>query len=85
MSTTPAAEIDAALDPDFGREELAWLAAHEAELQAQHAGKWIAVDGPKLVAVADDLETLLERSRAAGHPDPFVTGVPLDPETPLYF
>ncbi|MGI8424397.1 MAG: DUF5678 domain-containing protein [Chloroflexota bacterium] len=83
--TDTASTADPALDPNFGREEMAWLAAHDAELQAAHAGKWIAVDGSELVAVADDLETLLDRSRAVGHPDPFVTAVPLDPAELLYF
>ncbi len=87
MTETAAATTAPAVHPqrDFRRVEMAWLETHDAELQARHAGKWIAVDGADLIAVAGDLDTLLERARAAGHPDPLVTGVPIDPDELLYF
>jgi hypothetical protein len=84
-TTTPASDTataDAALEPDFGRQEMDWLETHGDELQAQHANRLVAVQGSELVAVADDVVTLLERARAAGHPHPFVVGIP---DAPLGF
>jgi hypothetical protein len=65
--------------------ELAWLRAHERELAKQYAGQWIAVDGSELVAIAPDLLDLLQQASDKGHPHPFVTALPADPEKELYF
>ena len=75
LSTKPSDSFD----PDFGREEMNWLEAHGDELIEKYAGKWVAVQGSELVAVADDVVELLERARAAGHEHPLVTGVPTEP------
>jgi hypothetical protein len=75
--------IEKPLPDDFRAVEMAWLQVHGRELAEQHAGEWIAIDGPQLVASAPDLPTLLARAAEAGHPDPLVTAVPL-PSSPRY-
>jgi len=64
---------------DVRDEELDWLTAHGDELAAKYAGKWVAIDGPGVVAVADDLVPLLEQAHAGGRRHPLVTQIPLEP------
>ena len=81
MSVTESisAQRSDSFDPDFGREEMDWLVAHGDELMQKYPGKWVAVQGSELVAVADDVVELLERARAAGYEHPLLTGVPTEP------
>jgi hypothetical protein len=67
------------LTADFRAVEMAWFQANLAALTNQYPGEWLALDGPQLVAHAGDLATLLAFSRAVGHPHPFVTAIPADP------
>ncbi len=59
--------------------EMAWLQENQEFLATHYSGKWIALDGPEIVADADDLPTLLKLARKAGHPHPFVTAIPTHP------
>lgn len=61
------------------REEFRWL----AEKSAAYAGKWVALDGNRLVAVGDDLPTVRAASRAAGVERPLVTHLPPEGELPF--
>jgi hypothetical protein len=58
--------------------EMKWLQENQDQLAAL-AGQWIAIDGPKLVAHAFELSTLLEQAERAGSPHPFVTAIPGEP------
>jgi hypothetical protein len=69
---------------DLRTVELAWLQRHEAELARLYPGQWIALDGDRLVAHADDLPGLLALARQAGHPHPFITAVPREPILSLH-
>ena len=61
-------------EASFGdrRREMAWLAANRGDLEARYAGKWIAVDGDDVVAVDDDLATVIQSAKAKGIADPLV-------------
>jgi hypothetical protein len=72
------------LPADFRASEMAWLAAHEADLINDYAGQWIAIEGQAVVAHAGDLATLLQMSNQAGHPHPFVTRVTAEPRVPFF-
>jgi hypothetical protein len=76
LQATPAENFRAA--------EMAWLQEHYDEVAQKYPGEWIALDGPGLVGHAADLATLLALTGAAGHPDPFVTGIPGDPIASLH-
>jgi hypothetical protein len=45
-----------------------WLAAHRRE----YVGKWIVLDGERLVGAGDDPRPIVERARAEGVTMPFV-------------
>jgi hypothetical protein len=63
--------------------EMTWVHEHLNDLAAEHAGEWIALDGPHLIAVAADLPGLLARAVELGHPHPFVTVIPAGPDIPF--
>lgn len=52
-------------------QEMKWIRDHRAE----YAGRWVAVDGPRLIAVGDDPKTVLAEARAAGVPCPLLDHV----------
>ena len=91
MATNPVAEPEAPVPSPYPEGqpsravELAWLDANEGELAQHYAGQWIAVDGAELVAIAPDLLELLQIASDKGHPHPFVTALPTDPEKELFF
>lgn len=80
-------EIETAPLPeeDFRAVEMAWLRANQEKLEKRFPGEWIAVDGPELVAHAPSLPVLLQLAADAGHPNPFITALPADPDLKLYF
>ena len=45
-----------------------WLKAHRDE----HIGKWIVLDGDKLIGAGDDPRPIVAQARAAGVTQPFV-------------
>ncbi len=47
----------------------------DAEMQ-KYAGKWVAVVRHRIVAVGDDLGTVLEQAKAQGHAEPLVMRAP---------
>ena len=55
--------------------ELAWLAEHEAELEKQHPGKWIAVSPKGLVAMGDSSTEVIEEAARKGVADPLITAL----------
>jgi len=69
---------------NFRAVEVAWLQDHSAELAERYPGEWLAIDGPQLVAHAEDLTTLLQQAAASGHPNPFITAAPAA-DAPRYF
>jgi hypothetical protein len=71
-------------DGDFRAIEMAWLHAHFAELRAEYAGEWVALDGPVVVAHGATLPVTLALAGQAGHPHPFVTVIPADDPLPFY-
>ena len=79
-----AGEIHLEIEPlppeDFRAAEMAWLQANQQSLTELYPGEWLAIDGTKLIAHAGDLTELLMRSREAGHPNPFVTAIPTEPD-----
>jgi hypothetical protein len=79
LPAAPAASVE-----ELRAVEMAWLRDHHDDLANRYQGQWIAVDGPKLVAHAGDLATLLTFAAAKGHPHPLVTAVRADPNVRLY-
>lgn len=47
--------------------EMNWLAKHEAE----YAGRWLALDGDRLLACGTDLKQVMIEAHAVGVADPF--------------
>ena len=70
-------------EEDFRAAEMKWLQEHSAEIGPRYAGEWIAIDGSQLVAHARDLTTLMREANEIGHPNPFVTTVPAEPNVVL--
>jgi hypothetical protein len=83
-----AGEIEVDMLPvpeeDLRAVEMEWLQEHQVELAAQYPGEWIAIEGSRLVAHAEDLSEVLRLAEEAGHPHPFVTAIPDQPITRLY-
>jgi len=59
-------------------DELQWLAAH-SEVLKKHAGHWIALQGPELVAAGEDLVDVLAAARAKGFELPLTLYLAKDP------
>ena len=51
--------------------ELEWI-NRNAELLAQYAGEWIAIEGEQIVGHGPDLGQVLTAARESGHPQPLV-------------
>jgi len=58
--------------------ELRWLAAHP-EVLKEHAGQWIALEGPALIAADERLANVLAAARAQGIKRPLTMFIPVDP------
>jgi hypothetical protein len=58
--------------------ELRWLAAHP-EVLTEHAGKWIALEGPVLIAADERLANGLAAARAQGIKRPLTMFIPVNP------
>ncbi|MFN7924826.1 MAG: DUF5678 domain-containing protein [Bryobacteraceae bacterium] len=52
-------------------EEIKWINTHRAE----YAGKWVALEGARLLAVGDDAKEVLDAARAAGVAEPLLDHV----------
>ena len=59
--------------------ELRWLAEHP-EVLTQHAGQWIALAGPELVAAGRHLDDVATAAQARGVTRPLVMFIPADPQ-----
>jgi hypothetical protein len=55
--------------------EVMWLGENQKWLEENYPGKWVAVRGNRLIAVGDTPSDVLEQSKAAGIPNPLITGV----------
>ncbi|MEO8661754.1 MAG: antitoxin AF2212-like protein [Bryobacteraceae bacterium] len=60
-------------------EELRWL----EEQSGPYAGKWVALDGPRLIAHGDELAMVRAAARAAGVERPLLTHVAQEGELPF--
>lgn len=56
-------------------EEMRWLAENRAFVERTYPGKYIAVDGSRLVGVADTMALARDQALALGIRDPLLTGV----------
>ena len=63
---------------DFSR-ELQWLLAH----RRKYAGKWVALQGDRLLASGPNAREVYQAARRAGVKVPFVDQVPAFEETPF--
>ena len=61
------------------REEMRWL----AQESSSHAGKWVAIQGSRLIAHGAKLADVSAAAEAAGVHDPFFASVPEDLEIPF--
>lgn len=55
--------------------ELQWLSQHAAELERLQ-GKWITIEGDKLIAEGDSFDAVYEAARKMGVQIPFIFLVP---------
>jgi hypothetical protein len=55
--------------------ELEWYEKNRSWLEKEHAGKWIAIKGDKLIAAGDTLDSVLDEAEVKGIKHPLVTGV----------
>jgi CDP-diacylglycerol--glycerol-3-phosphate 3-phosphatidyltransferase len=70
-------------EPDYGDEEMDFLSANWHNLWEKYKGKWIAVEGNKVVAVGDSETEADESARKLGVSVPFVVEVSLEDELPF--
>ena len=68
--------------PQLRTAELEWLQSHGEDIR-QYAGKWIAVEGTDIVAVADSEMEADRLAREAGVSIPFVVRIPRGDEPPI--
>ena len=66
-------------DVRFGVSEQEWLRNHWAE----HVGRWVAIEGGRLLAEADTAREALESARASGYRSPFLIHVTAPDELPF--
>ena len=65
-------------EPDSGP-SLRWIAAHKAE----YAGRWVALDGDRLIAAAETEREVINAARVDGAYLPLVVYMP-NPEDPTF-
>jgi len=65
--------------PSSGAREQEWVRSHWQE----YAGRWVALDGSRLVADAAGAREALEKARAAGVVSPFLVHVAEPSELPF--
>ena len=63
----------------FGAREQEWVRSHWRE----HAGRWVALDGSRLVGEAAGAREALEKARASGVVSPFLVHVAEPSELPF--
>jgi hypothetical protein len=74
-----AASVDASfgnearptVSPDRAAASMQWISEHRAE----YAGKWVALDGDRLVASGDDGKEVVATVRRLGISGPFITRI----------
>jgi predicted DNA-binding antitoxin AbrB/MazE fold protein len=59
--------------------EFEWIRVHGAE----HAGKWVAIEGDQLVGEGDSVRSVMDQARAQGIPLPLVHYIPGEPRLPF--
>lgn len=59
--------------------ERVWLKEHEAE----YLGKWVALDGRRLVACGSSALQVLDAAAANGYEQPLIVHIPGEPELPF--
>jgi hypothetical protein len=59
--------------------EFEWLRVHSPA----HAGRWVALEGDRLVGEGDNLKSVLEQARAKGVSRPLVHHIPKEPSLPF--
>jgi hypothetical protein len=57
------------------QEELRWLADNRSFLEENHAGRWLALKGYKLIAIGDSLDEVMDAAEHQDVKDPIVTAV----------
>jgi hypothetical protein len=55
--------------------EHAWLDANMRDLEENHAGQWVALQGDELIAVGDKLSDVLAAARSKGVENPLITAI----------
>lgn len=71
--------LDVSSDPRRSYESLAWL----NEYREEYLGKWVALDGGKLIAVGSTAAEVYQAAREAGVGIPFVELVAVEESTPF--
>ena len=59
----------------FKAEEMRWLGENQAYLEENFPGKYIAIQGSRLIAVGSSMREVHDAARAQGVPDPLLSGV----------
>jgi hypothetical protein len=76
----PRAAVSAGSDPAVsGAREQEWVRSHGRE----YSGRWVALDGSRLVAEATGAREALEQARAAGVVSPFLVHMTEPSELPF--
>lgn len=60
---------------DGRRLEMKWLADHEAALEKEHPGEWVAVQGYELVGIGPTLADAARQAEEKGFTDPLFAGL----------
>jgi hypothetical protein len=70
------AEAESAAEGEAGHASMRWVREHRAE----YLGRWVALEGERLLASGEDARAVYEAARRAGVACPFVTRVVEEPK-----
>ncbi|MBI4904792.1 MAG: antitoxin family protein [Acidobacteria bacterium] len=79
LIVTVTSEASPGLAYNPRKREMEWLRVNAA----QHAGRYVAVEGDQLVGEGDSVKSVMEQARARGVPLPLVVHIPKEPELPF--
>jgi hypothetical protein len=77
IAETPAGENGATKRLPHRYEEAEWIRTHQDEL-AKHRGKWVLLEGSKLLAVDEDHDKVWLQAKAVGIKVPLIFRAPPD-------
>jgi len=58
-----------------GEAELRWFHEHKTELEAEHAGEWVAIGPEGIISIGRDLDAVMNEAAAKGFPNAIAKGI----------